>query len=325
MAITYIPREESALKRFQEGFSPYLQLAFQAMLKRKLEEQQAQQAMGQFQRPVQDIQLEAKQQYGQPFYTPQGMTPEQQRGRIETKADIKGISTVPPEIQRVLEMGKKYPGLEVPLRGGATYTAPSTQTPWKPISKEEQLSFAKEKEVVKLEAAGERAKLPTSEMRNLATEAKSQLLNVKALRKEASKLPGGYSGIRARMIGVGSRGKYQGDVLMYERKIPAYSAGLYRAMTGDKRLSDRDAGERAKPLLWDTSVDTSLREPMFQFVEDTLQARINMIEKGQGQWDEETKSYITDFESVKLEAKRIQAKRAGYSDEEIDKFLYGGQ
>ena len=46
MAITYIPREQkTALESFREGFSPYLQMAFQAMLKRKMEDQQRQKNM----------------------------------------------------------------------------------------------------------------------------------------------------------------------------------------------------------------------------------------------------------------------------------------
>lgn len=46
----------------------------------------------------------------------------------------------------------------------------------------------------------------------------------------------------------------------YLDSLPAASAGIYRAITGDNRLSDADAAARAKPLIWHPMEPGDVRE-----------------------------------------------------------------
>lgn len=178
---------------------------------------------------------------------------------------------------------------------------------------------------IQLELAKKRAAatVPTAESRNMIASVDSQLLNIDTLEKQAAKLKGGYEGIWNRVIGVATRGGVQGDTVMYERKKPAYAAGLYRALTGDTRLSDQDASTRAYPLLWDTGLSKKLQKPMFDDLKNTLLARKIMLQNGiGGTLDKESGQFVTPIEGVMDMGSKIKkAKAAGYSEEEIRKFL----
>lgn len=52
----------------------------------------------------------------------------------------------------------------------------------------------------------------------------------------------------------------------YMDVIPTASAGAYRAVTGDNRLSDADAASRAKPLFWDPREPGDVREGKNSFL-----------------------------------------------------------
>lgn len=52
----------------------------------------------------------------------------------------------------------------------------------------------------------------------------------------------------------------------YLDSIPTAAAGVYRAITGDNRLSDADAASRAKPLFWDPMEDSTVREGKYSFI-----------------------------------------------------------
>ena len=172
-----------------------------------------------------------------------------------------------------------------------------------------------------IDIAQEKAKIPTADMRNLIVQSKAQLQNIQALRKEADILPGGYEGMKVRATAILTRGKVGGNVYAYERKLPALAAGLYRALTGDNRLSDMDAQQRALPLLWNTSIDPSLKKPMFDYLEIAFKTREKMLKEGLYTVDKDTGQPVIDWQILSLETKKQKAKDAGYSDEEINNFL----
>ena len=127
--------------------------------------------------------------------------------------------------------------------------------------------------------------------------AKQQLMNVRQMEDLAKDLPGGYRGMIGIGIGSITRGAVESGTRRYLKKLPAFAAGLYRDLTGDKRLSDMDAQARAMPLLWHPSEDKSIREDVFADIEKALKARIDLLEKGEFITDEYGQA-ITPIESV---------------------------
>jgi len=187
-----------------------------------------------------------------------------------------------------------------------------------------QMSTPEQKAAQEIATATAKSKIPTADMRNMVSSVDSQLQNMKALRKQTENLKGGYEGMWNRLVGVATRGKEQGDTIMYERKKPAYAAGLYRALTGDTRLSDQDAQTRAYPLLWDTGLDKSLQKPMFDDIENALMARKIMLTSGMGTPDPETGTLVTSLDETTALGKKIsKARAAGYSEAEITKYFGG--
>lgn len=61
----------------------------------------------------------------------------------------------------------------------------------------------------------------------------------------------------------------------YLDTVPAASAGAYRAVTGDNRLSDEDAASRAKPLFWDPREPEDTREGKNAFLNFMLEEAEN--------------------------------------------------
>lgn len=169
------------------------------------------------------------------------------------------------------------------------------------------------------------AKSPTADIKMQKLGLESQIQNVDLMEKEASQLKGGYSGMAEIAKATITRGEQGSKEMMYMKKLPAMSVSLYRAMTGDTRLSDADAQARALPLLWNPTLSPKLREPMFNDTKLYLEARKNLIEKGAYKIDPETNEPITPLNDVIIEGKRIKAKNAGYSEDEINKFLSGGK
>jgi len=59
MAITFIPRQDNAIDKFSQGFNPYLQMAIQNMLNKKLDEPKAKLRQGAEQRAIEKEKREA--------------------------------------------------------------------------------------------------------------------------------------------------------------------------------------------------------------------------------------------------------------------------
>lgn len=166
---------------------------------------------------------------------------------------------------------------------------------------------------------------PTADIKMQKIRIQNQIQNIDLLEKEASELKGGYSGMAEIAKATVTRGEQGSKEMMYMRKLPAMGVSLYRDLTGDTRLSDADAQARALPLLWNPTLSPKLREPMFNDTKLYLEARKTLIQKGAYKIDPETNEPITPINDVILEGKRIKARKAGYSEEEINKFLSGGK
>jgi hypothetical protein len=77
------------------------------------------------------------------------------------------------------------------------------------------------------------------------------------------------------------------DASTYERTKPALATSLYRAMTGDTRLSDSDAAARALPLLPSLHQNAEQRKQLFDFINKTIENRKQKLNEGINEipWD----------------------------------------
>ncbi len=141
-----------------------------------------------------------------------------------------------------------------------------------------------------------KAMVPTIQQKNDLQTAKQQLLNITTLEKKAENLPSGYYGITSIAGGAISRG---GKTREYMKMLPATAVSVYRAITGDTRLSDADAAARAYPLLWHPSEGGDIRKSSFSNIKNLLNARIKMIQ--QGKYKMSGDQFITPLEDVQAE------------------------
>lgn len=125
---------------------------------------------------------------------------------------------------------------------------------------------------------------PTADMRNAAVSADQAKLLWDDLRGQSEALKGGYEGIGelGKMMvnrGAGDSAKYK----TYTDSLPSSAVGLYRALTGDTRLSDADAKARALPLLWNPSESTDVRSQKNAMIDRMIEARLNLLKSGKYQ------------------------------------------
>lgn len=155
-------------------------------------------------------------------------------------------------------------------------------------------------DIVNERKISEKSKVPTVQQRNDLTNVNSQIENIRAVKELADKIPAGrfagsISGLKSSISG----GELDTDTRQYLKQRPAYAVSLYRALTGDTRLSDADAKSRALPLLWHPTESNKIRESSFDYINKALEARKRLIEKGQYKVDGE--QYITPLEDVLAE------------------------
>lgn len=331
MAYIMLPQQErtrSGWEDFSAGLQPGLQQAMDLYLQQKVADIQRQRNIEQSKQMFPNLYTEIPTQFAE---TSMGQVP------------IKPTSPkIPKQYRFDIERAQQYPGLGIDLTtGGMEYKVPSAMGTMPvinitPEGRMEQVGTApkgariltpsqmetpEQKQIREVETAQKKAEIPTADIRNLAKQSELQLENVRTLKQEASKLSGGYQGITERGIAIATRGAQYGNVYAYERKLPAFAAGLYRSLTGDNRLSDMDAQARALPLLWNTSIDISLREPMFNFLEKALEVRKKLLSQGKYIQTPEG-DIVTPLETILQETQKPQQ-----TDLEYQKYLQaiGGQ
>lgn len=158
--------------------------------------------------------------------------------------------------------------------------------------------------------------------------AKQQLANVIQMQNLARNVPGGYAGFGSMLRGAITRGATDQNTRLYLKRLPAFAAGLYRDLTGDKRLSDMDAQQRAMPLLWHPSEDAGLKTPVFEGIKQALNSRIKLLQEGNYYTDESGNS-ITSIGDV-IKGTALEARGFGQGDDEAEyqkylKIVGGGQ
>lgn len=151
--------------------------------------------------------------------------------------------------------------------------------------------------------AEQKTKVPTAKMREDLRTVDNQISMLDEMEKSAQDIPGGWEGILNSAVGIASRGKdvfglnKVDETRLYNSNKPALAVSIYRALTGDTRLSDADAKARALPLLWDTSEDDVIKASKFKFLKNALMNRKKLISSGQYSQDD-SGNFITPIDSV---------------------------
>lgn len=79
----------------------------------------------------------------------------------------------------------------------------------------------------------------------------------------------------------GNAKKVSQSLQLYNSMVPAGSAAAYRAVTGDKRLSDQDAQTRAVPLMWKPGESEEIKKLKFGIMRRALAKREARLSSGQ--------------------------------------------
>jgi hypothetical protein len=146
------------------------------------------------------------------------------------------------------------------------------------LTTEDIAERAKVKADASLDLAQRKSSLPTAEMKNLRQQSINALASVESLEQLAQKIPGGYQGMIDLAKGTVSRGKTSPELRSYLKEVKAAAAQIYRAKTGDTRLSDEDAASRAYPLLWNPTEDESVKELSFKRLKEDINTKIALYE-----------------------------------------------
>jgi hypothetical protein len=186
-----------------------------------------------------------------------------------------------------------------------------------------QMQTPEQKQAMELETAGKKNLMPTADMKNALKQTQQAGNLVKSLLKKSETLKGGYEGMTNIAIGAVNRGQgKQADYRTYLSNMPSAAVSVYRAVTGDSRLSDADAQSRALPMMWHPSEHIDTRSQKNQFISDMIMAREVLLNKNQFTTDEETGSAVTDFGQVQSLAEKISMARAkGISEDKIKTYL----
>lgn len=149
-------------------------------------------------------------------------------------------------------------------------------------------------------------KVPTAQQKQDLTEAQGAESMLNQMKVDADKLPAGYGAIWQNIANFFTRGETNPGLVTYNDTRPAAAVGLYRTLTGDKRLSDADAKARALPLMWDSDEGESVREKKFAKLARMAKARLALVSKGQYTVDENGQ-YITPLADLEAAADNIDA------------------
>lgn len=102
--------------------------------------------------------------------------------------------------------------------------------------------------------------------------------NIAAAKEEIKNVPAGIEGAAQSLIA--KTGLAYPSASTYDRTRNALAVSLYRAMTGDTRLSDADAAARALPLLPSTNQNDPQRSKLWNFIDNAIARREQFLEQG---------------------------------------------
>lgn len=115
---------------------------------------------------------------------------------------------------------------------------------------------------------------PTAEIKNKYSEIVNAESSLKKLKELADKISSsGWSGAVDIATGQVTRGDSNPELMQYLKEAKTSAVSLYRAYSGDTRLSDADAEARAYPLLWNPTEGEKLKDLSFSRIADVINTR----------------------------------------------------
>lgn len=135
----------------------------------------------------------------------------------------------------------------------------------------------------------------------------NQLQQLREIRKMLGDVPGGITGGIESLTSKATYGAIGGKAKQYNDLKPSIATKIYRAMTGDTRLSDADAASRAYPLLPSLAEPLELREAKIRNLEKNLADRKSNLMSSGG-----LKSIISEQDENKERRYQEWKKQNGY-------------
>jgi len=124
---------------------------------------------------------------------------------------------------------------------------------------------------------------PTAEIKNNYSNIVNAETAIQKLEELANKVSSsGWQGVVDIQKGKVTRGESNPELMQYLKEVKANAAAVYRAYTGDTRLSDQDAAARAYPLLWDPTEGPKLKDISFSRIKDVVNARKQLYQRDYG-------------------------------------------
>jgi hypothetical protein len=223
----------------------------------------------------------------------QMQSPQMGSPRIEMMSQTPGgIKTLSPhELARQNQMGQQSP--QTAQSSVQSYSLADIQEPevnpfTNKLTANGERQDAQNKLIMKQLESEQKQAVPSAKMKEDLMSVNNQIALLDSLESQAKKIPGGWAGIGNSLVGIVTRGedwngvglKNVDETKLYNANKPAMAVSIYRALTGDTRLSDADAKARALPLLWDVSEGESIKKKKFAFIKEALMKRKQMISNG---------------------------------------------
>lgn len=115
-----------------------------------------------------------------------------------------------------------------------------------------------------------KSKLPTANQKDQLAKVQNVETLVNDLEKLSDTVPSGYGGLYSQGEAFLTRGNTQTNTVLYNDQRKAIAVAVYRALTGDTRLSDADAASRALPLLWKPDEGEAVKKAKFNSLKQLL-------------------------------------------------------
>jgi hypothetical protein len=124
---------------------------------------------------------------------------------------------------------------------------------------------------------------PTAEIKNKYSETKNAELALQKLKELADQVSSsGWQGAVDIATGKITRGDSNPKLMQYLKEARTNAVSIYRAYSGDTRLSDADAEARAYPLLWNPTEGDKLKDISFSRLADVIKTRKSSYEENYG-------------------------------------------
>lgn len=150
---------------------------------------------------------------------------------------------------------------------------------------------------------------PTAEIKNKYSEIVNAEASLQKLKELADKISSsGWEGAVDIATGKVTRGESNPELMQYLKEAKTSAVSLYRAYSGDTRLSDADAESRAYPLLWNPTEGKKLKDVSFSRIADVIGTRRKSYQEQYGFKDKQSGDSGDGYEYKTVNGVRMRRK-----------------